>query len=193
MWTLRNALHQAGRDLHQWRRDGPSPQHCLRAWFFAAKLQAHTRAIRKDCRRKKTEKVAEAIQADNVYQAARRFAPNTPKRRIQLRRVDGGLQTHEAEFRQIVQHFKTLYDAEPTEPPPLSEDLHIEGRDCLGYEPASTKQGHAHSKCLLLPKPGKALKIAVGTGGQDPGFCAGQPSESPGQGVPHVAPTVRLC
>ena len=57
----------------------------------------------------------------------------------------------------------------------------------------SLPEAWALCELVLLPKPGKALKIAVGTGGQDPGFCAGQPSESPGQGVPHVAPTVRLC
>ncbi|CAE7695511.1 Crnkl1 [Symbiodinium sp. CCMP2592] len=89
--------------------------------------QAHTRALRKACRHKKTEKVAEAVQATNIHQAAKRFAPKTPKRRIQLRREDGGLQTHEAEFRQIVQHFTSLYHAADMEPPRLSADLCIEG------------------------------------------------------------------
>eukprot|EP00439_Symbiodinium_sp_Y106_P006256 s2078_g1.t1 len=70
-----------------------------------ARLQTHTRALRKECRRKKIEKVAEIIQADNVYQAAKRFAPQNPEE------ADSATQgrwwapnTHEAQFRQIVQY-----------------------------------------------------------------------------------------
>ncbi|CAE7840736.1 Pol [Symbiodinium sp. CCMP2592] len=127
LWTQRAALRQAGRLLHTWSRAGPSLRHSFQVWACAARLQAHTRALRKACRHKKTEKVAEAVQATNIHQAAKRFAPKTPKRRIQLRREDGGLQTHEAEFRQIVQHFTSLYHAADMEPPQLSADLCIEG------------------------------------------------------------------
>ncbi|CAE6973150.1 Pol [Symbiodinium sp. CCMP2592] len=127
LWAQRAALRQAGRLLHVWSRRGPSLRHSFQVWACAARLQAHTRALRKACRHKKTEKVAEAVQATNIHQAAKRFAPKMPKRRIQLRREHGGLQTHEAEFRQIVQHFTSLYHAADMEPPQLSADLCIEG------------------------------------------------------------------
>ena len=96
LWQLRQEAHGEGRLLSYWRRDGLEMRAAFRAWRTAARLQAHNRLLRKACR------LVEAVQSDNIYQAARRFAPKTPKRRIQLRREDGGLQTHEMEFHQIV-------------------------------------------------------------------------------------------
>ena len=94
LWQLRQEAHGEGRLLSYWRRDGLEMRAAFRAWRTAARLQAHNRLLRKACR------LVEAVQSDNIYQAARRL--KTPKRRIQLRREDGGLQTHEMEFHQIV-------------------------------------------------------------------------------------------
>ena len=86
------------------------------------------------------------VQADNMFQAAKRFAPKTPKRRLQLRAADGSLQTHEEEFRQIVQHFTRLYAGPEASPPILSEALcHHGGRALRCLRSLKASQGHAAS------------------------------------------------
>ncbi|CAE7828545.1 Pol [Symbiodinium sp. CCMP2592] len=125
LWSLRTRAFEVGRQLGQWQRNGPSARQVFQAWLVTTQLQAHNRTLRKECRRKKIEKVAEVVRADNIYQAAKRFAPRTPKRRIQLRKEDGSLQTHEAEFRQIVCHFEDLYSGETGPAPALPEALNI--------------------------------------------------------------------
>ncbi|CAE7584044.1 unnamed protein product [Symbiodinium sp. CCMP2592] len=49
------------------------------------------------------------LLSDNIHQAAKRFAPKAPRKRLQLRDATGGIQTHEAEFEQIKAYFVKLY------------------------------------------------------------------------------------
>ncbi|CAE7225147.1 Pol [Symbiodinium sp. CCMP2592] len=126
MWNLRSRLQQAGGALHEWRRQGPETRHAFRAWALATRLQQHTRALRKACRLRKTAAVAEVVASSNVFQAAKRFGPKAPRRRLQLRRENGSLQTHEEEFDQIKDYFTALYHApQEIQQPALPEDLHF--------------------------------------------------------------------
>ncbi|CAE7936262.1 unnamed protein product, partial [Symbiodinium necroappetens] len=113
------------RDLARWRRSGAPAQALFRMWYFTIKLQAHTRALRKACRQKKTDAVAEVVRSSDIYAAAQRFAPKAPRRRLQLRRADGRLQTHEEEFQQITDHFQALYDGPDMATPCLPEDIDV--------------------------------------------------------------------
>ncbi|CAE7632215.1 unnamed protein product, partial [Symbiodinium sp. CCMP2456] len=54
-----------------------------------------------------------------------------PRRRLQLRAADGSLQTHEAEFDQIIKYFRALYEGPETAPPRLSQDLLITSAEIL--------------------------------------------------------------
>ena len=126
MWTIRDRLRNMGQDLHLWRRDGPGAGRVLQARLLAVQLQKHTRVLRQACRRRKTAIVADVVNSSNIYQAAKRFGPKAPRRRLQLRRDDGGLQTHEEEFLQIKDYFTALYHApRMLTQPALRQDLDI--------------------------------------------------------------------
>ncbi|CAE6926016.1 unnamed protein product [Symbiodinium sp. CCMP2456] len=132
MWTVRHKLRQLGQDLGRWSRGGPSARSILQAWLLTSKLQRHTRELRKACRWKKTLQVAEAVKASNIHQAAKRFTPKTPRRRLQLRDEHGHLQTHEAEFAQITEYFQLLYDGPSlSQNPTLTEDLNITAEEIM--------------------------------------------------------------
>ncbi|CAE7287001.1 hypothetical protein AK812_SmicGene29727 [Symbiodinium microadriaticum] len=105
MWIIRHRLRQHGQELSQWRRQGPEARRLFHAWSLTTILQRHTRAFRKACWRKKTQQVAAVVQASNIHQAAKRFAPKNPRRRLQLRDAQRHLQTHEAEFVQITEYY----------------------------------------------------------------------------------------
>ena len=125
MWLLRRHLQTTGQALWKWSRRGVDTRALLQAWFLTTKLQAHTRALRQACRQKKINAVAEVVQSSDIYAAAQRFAPKAPRRRLQLRKADGRLQTHEEEFQQITDHFRTLYDGPEVNAPSLPEDINI--------------------------------------------------------------------
>ncbi|CAE6930547.1 unnamed protein product, partial [Symbiodinium sp. CCMP2456] len=148
MWHTRDQLHRAGSTLGKWRQAGINLRAVIRAWALSARLQVQTRALRKACRHKKIRRVADVVQADNVFQAAKQFAPRNPRRRLQLRTADGHLQTHEAEFRQIVRHFENLYDGPTADSPVLTEAIQVSLTEL--------------DQAFMRLKPGKAL----------PGSCA---------------------
>ena len=125
MWLLRAHLKHTSQDLAKWRSSGTPTQALFRMWYLTIKLQAHTRALRKACRQKKTDAVAEVVHTSDIYAAAQRFAPKAPRRRLQLRRADGRLQTHEEEFQQITDHFQALYDGPDLITPCLPEDIKV--------------------------------------------------------------------
>ncbi|CAE7564693.1 unnamed protein product [Symbiodinium sp. CCMP2592] len=124
MWQLRAQL----RDLHNQvtaQTDEPSLRQMWTAWKLTSRLQVVNRELRKQCRQRKTAKVADAVASDSIHQAVKRFAPKQQRRRLQLRSVDGHLQSHEAELQQIVQYFTKLYSAVPCEELALSADINI--------------------------------------------------------------------
>ena len=125
MWLLRAHLQHVGQEVSRWRRSGVDTRTLLQAWFITTKLQAHTRALRKACWQKKTDTVAEVVQLSDIYAAAQRFAPKAPRRRLQLRKADGRLQTHEEEFQLIADHFRVLYDGPAVVTPRLTDDTAI--------------------------------------------------------------------
>ncbi|CAE7827452.1 unnamed protein product, partial [Symbiodinium sp. CCMP2456] len=125
MWQTRDVLHRPSVSLGRWRRAGVNLRTVFQVWAHTTRLQTQTRTLRQACRYKKIQRVAEVVVADNVFQAAKQFAPRNPRRRLQLRTADGQLQTHEAEFHQIVQHFKDLYDGPESAHPTLSEAVGI--------------------------------------------------------------------
>ena len=89
----------------------------------AAKLQRTNRQLRKDCRQRKTLKILDAVNSDNVFTAAKRFAPKQPRRRLQLRSKEGHLQSHEAEFDQICSYFRELFQGPEHKPCQLTEQV----------------------------------------------------------------------
>ena len=109
MWSLRGRLHRLGQHLARWTGRGPTASVLLQAWRLAAQLQNSTRCLRKACRLRKTEMVVEVVRSDNIWQAAKRFAPKAPRRRLQLRSPAGHLQSHEQELQQIADYFTSLY------------------------------------------------------------------------------------
>ena len=86
-------------------------------------LQTTQRELRRRGRRKKIDKVASVVAADNVFQATRQFAPKTRRRLLQLRRADGSIQTHEEEFQDILEYLRNLYDGPRAHGDHLSESL----------------------------------------------------------------------
>ncbi|CAE7633009.1 unnamed protein product [Symbiodinium sp. CCMP2592] len=126
LWQLRTGLQRLGQDMGQWRRAGTPFRLFFQAWRLSSQMQQHARQLRKACRLRKTAKVAAVVQDANIHQAAKQFAPKVPRRRLQLRRPDGSLQTQEEEFQQIVDHFEQLYMGPPcSSQPRLSQDLNI--------------------------------------------------------------------
>ncbi|CAE7283401.1 unnamed protein product [Symbiodinium sp. CCMP2592] len=110
MWMLRGRLKHLSQVGALWSRDGPALAHLFQAWAVSTKLQVHT----------------EAVNSTDIHQAAKKFAPKAPRRRLQLRTETGRLQTHEEEFMQIVDYFETLYHGPmPLTPPCLPQDLDI--------------------------------------------------------------------
>ena len=108
MWQLRASLRRTQPHVDT-EGDLPSLASIWKAWIQVARLQACTRQLRKDCRQHKTLKIFEAVQADNIYTAAKKFAPRQARRRLQLRTKDGQLMSHEQEFQCIKDYFKGLY------------------------------------------------------------------------------------
>ena len=83
------------------------------------------RELRRQCRLRKTAKVAEVVSSESIHQAVKRFAPKQQRRRLQLRSAEGHLQSHEAEHRQMVQYFVKLYADTPCDHATLSRSIHI--------------------------------------------------------------------
>ena len=103
--------------------DGPGLSELWAAWKVAAKLQLLNRQLRKDCRLRKTARIAEAVRSQNVRQAAKQFAPKQCRKRLQLRSESGDLLSHEAELGQITAYFHKLYQGEGATPARLSRDI----------------------------------------------------------------------
>ena len=103
--------------------DGPGLSELWAAWKVAAKLQLLNRQLRKDCRLRKTARIAEAVRSQNVHQAAKQFAPKQCRKRLQLRSESGDLLSHEAELGQITEYFHKLYQGEGATPARLSRDI----------------------------------------------------------------------
>ena len=125
MWQIRaslrcNQLHAAGEG------DLPSLASIWRAWIQVARLQACTRQLRRDCRQHKTLKIYEAVHADNIYAAAKKFAPRQARRRLQLRTKDGQLMAHEQEFQSIKTYFTELYHGPYPQEITLSQEVQFE-------------------------------------------------------------------
>ncbi|CAE7365546.1 unnamed protein product [Symbiodinium sp. KB8] len=88
-----------------------------------ANLGMTTARMRQDCRQRKTLKIIDAVNSDNVFVAAKRFAPKQPRRRLQLRSKEGHLQSHEAEFEQICSYFRDLFKGPVPKQCPLPEQV----------------------------------------------------------------------
>ena len=78
-------------------------------WRYVCLLQRTQRELHRRGRQRKVAQVVAAVEADNVFQAAKQFAPKTRRRRLQLRAEKGEIQTHEEEFRDILEYFRKLY------------------------------------------------------------------------------------
>ena len=125
MWQMRAALRriQPGESFEP---STPSLATLWKAWGQVARLQACNRQLRKDCRRHKTIKVLEAVQAENIYAASKRFAPKQARRRLQLRTKEGHLLSHEQEFLRIRDYFTCLYKGPSTPPVTLTQTVCFE-------------------------------------------------------------------
>ncbi|CAE7332469.1 unnamed protein product [Symbiodinium microadriaticum] len=122
MWRLRADLRQLGNDYSE-DAAGRTLKSIWDSWSKAAKLQRANRQLRKDCRQRKTLKIIDAVNSDNVFVAAKRFAPKQPRRRLQLRSKEGHLQSHEAEFEQICSYFRDLFKGPVPKQCPLPEQV----------------------------------------------------------------------
>ena len=122
MWRLRAELRRLGNAPAE-ADEGRDLKSLWDSWSKAAKLQKTTRQLRKDCRHRKTLKIMDAVHSDNVFAAAKRFAPKQPRRRLQLRSKEGHLQSHEVEFDQICSYFKKLFQGPESKPCSLPEKV----------------------------------------------------------------------
>ncbi|CAE7389420.1 unnamed protein product [Symbiodinium sp. CCMP2592] len=109
LWQLRDDVRKATQTLGTWTSPRRMATRALQAWVLLFRLNSHNRELRKECRRRKTNRIEEVVLSDNIHQAAKRFAPKAPRKRLQLRDANGGIQTHEAEFEQIKTYFAKLY------------------------------------------------------------------------------------
>ena len=121
LWELRAVVKRVTQGLSAWTAPPRRRHQAFQAWLAIARLNRFNRELRKECRRRKTNKIEEVVRCDNIHQAAKRFAPKAPRRRLQLRAADGGIQTHEAEFEQIKTYFVKLYAGPQVIPTYLSQ------------------------------------------------------------------------
>ena len=122
MWQQRASLRSlAGADKDE---EGSRGLKTLwEAWAVTAKLQATTRRLRQECRRRKTLRILEAVNSENIHQAAKRFGPKQVKRRLQLRSAEGHIQFQEAEFQKIFKYCTALFSGPGHTPVTLSQDV----------------------------------------------------------------------
>ena len=125
MWQIRASLRRNQSNVDG-EGDLPSLASIWRAWIQVARLQACARQLRRDCRRHKTLKIFEAVQADNIYAAAKKFAPRQARRRLQLRTKEGQLMSHEQEFQCIKTYFTELYHGPHPQRITLSQAVQFE-------------------------------------------------------------------
>ncbi|CAE7191337.1 unnamed protein product [Symbiodinium microadriaticum] len=110
LWALRELIHAESRGTTASQPpDGPGLAQLWTGWRRICALQQLQRELRRRGRHKRIHMVEQAVKADNVYQAAKQFAPKTARRRLQLRTEQGHLQTAAEEFRTIKQYYETLY------------------------------------------------------------------------------------
>ena len=125
LWSLREQIQRTTRPPRP-EEDTPYLAAMWTGWRQVAALQKVQRELRKQGRLKKIRMVEQAVHSDNVFRAARKFGPKTPKQRLQLRDKDGRAQTVEEEFRDIVEYFTNLYAGEgPVEQEYLQAPLNI--------------------------------------------------------------------
>ena len=101
LWTLRQQLRQ---------RQPSTKASMFQQWITAVRLAKVTKQIRQAHRKRKQDILDQVLTTASVFRAARRLAPNQPRRRMQLRDQDGRLQTYEGEFDQIVNCYSQLYE-----------------------------------------------------------------------------------
>ncbi|CAE7232435.1 unnamed protein product [Symbiodinium necroappetens] len=110
LWALRELIHVESRPVAQpQHQEAPGLAQLWTGWRRICALQQLQRELRRRGRHKKIHMVEQAVKADNVYQAAKQFAPKTARRRLQLRTEQGHLQTAAEEFRTIKHYYETLY------------------------------------------------------------------------------------
>ena len=117
LWDMRERLRAEARTATS-GTDGPALQSVWTGWKRVMELQKLQRELRRQGRLKKIHMVEQAVNSDNIYRAARRFAPKTQRKRLQLRTPAGHLQTIEEEFHDIKEYFSQLYGG----PEPLMQD-----------------------------------------------------------------------
>ncbi|CAE7938865.1 unnamed protein product [Symbiodinium sp. KB8] len=169
LWSLREQIQGAARP-NEPEKTAPSLAALWTGWRRVASLQQVQRELRKQGRLKKIRMVEQAALSDNVFRAARKFGPKTPKQRLQLRDKDGRAQTVEEEFRDIVEYFTELYGGDETaEQEFLQAPLDITWEEvdwavsklspgkALGTGCISLPREWCLSELVLLPKPGKKL------------------------------------
>ena len=113
LWLIRAHMQECSRRAAS-HGDSPSLTELWAGWRRVCLLQTTQRELRRRGRHRKIARVAKAVAADNVFQAARQFAPKTRRRMLQLRKADGSLQTHEEEFCDIRDYFLSLYSGPAT-------------------------------------------------------------------------------
>ena len=163
LWALRDLIHTEARHHKQHTPTGPSLAQLWLGWRRTSALQQLQRELRRRGRHKKIHLVEQAVKADNVYQAAKQFAPKTARRRLQLRTAQGYLQTADEEFRSIKQYYQDLYDGPAPAPDFLSSSLDFQLEEVL-YAIKSLSPGKAmpsysapavlwnHLGCELAPQ-----------------------------------------
>ena len=109
MWRLRQVL----RSMPSLDTTAPATallQQVFAGWSKAATLQAITCNVRKAGRDRKLQKVKQVLDSGDIFNTAKCLAPQTLKRRIQLRDEQGSMQSHDQEHGQLVDYFRKLYD-----------------------------------------------------------------------------------
>ncbi|CAE7658315.1 unnamed protein product [Symbiodinium sp. CCMP2592] len=124
LWQIRDCLKSQARYVAQAQAE-VFLVNMWHGWRHVCHLQKTQRELRRRGRQRKIAQVVAAVEADNVFQAAKQFAPKTRRRRLQLRTEQGTVQTHEEEFHTITAYFRKLYGGPAPSPNFLSEALHI--------------------------------------------------------------------
>ena len=119
LWRLRSIVRQGRQHACRTLRD------LMSRWRDQSALQKHQRELRKQCRRRRHQKMTQQLQEAvghtgyvGIYRVLRLFAPKQPRRKLQLRSSDGRPLDIPTTLQTIREFYQELFHQHPQTLPP---------------------------------------------------------------------------